>query len=38
MSENFNISGNLLFFKHSLIQLLSSGKQNLLSSRILVGI
>ena len=38
MSESFNISGNLLFVKDSLIQFVSSGKQNVLSFRILIGI
>ena len=28
MSESFNVFGNLLFVKDSLIQLFSSGKQN----------
>ena len=37
MSENFNISGNLWFVKYSLIQFVSSGKQNVLSFRILIG-
>ena len=31
MSENFNAPRNLLFFKDSLIQLVSLGKQNLFS-------
>ena len=38
MSESFNVSGNLLFVKDSLIQFVSSGKQNVLSFRILIGI
>ena len=38
MSENFNVSGNLLIAKDSLIQFVSSGKQNVLSLRILIGI
>ena len=38
MSESFSVSGNLLFVKDSLIQFVSSGKQNLLSFRILIGI
>ena len=38
MSESFNVSGNLLFVKDSLIQFVSSGKQNLLSFRVLKGI
>ena len=38
MSESFNVSGNLLFVKDSLKQFFSSGKQNLLSCRILIGI
>ena len=38
MSESFNVSGNLLFVKDSLIQFVSSGKENLLSFRILKGI
>ena len=38
MSEGFNVSGNLLFVKDSLIQFVSSGKQNVLSFRILIGI
>ena len=33
MSESFNVSGNLLFVKDSLIQFVSSGKQNVLSFR-----
>ena len=37
MSESFNVSGNLLFVKDSLIQFVSSGKQNVLSFRILIG-
>ena len=35
MSESFNVSGNLLFVKDSLIQFVSSGKQNVFSFRIL---
>ena len=38
MSESFNVSGNLSFVKDSLIQFASSGKQNVLSFRILIGI
>ena len=38
MSESFHVSGSLLFVKDSLIQFVSSGKQNLLSFRILIGI
>ena len=38
MSESFNVSGNLLFIKDSLIQFVSSGKQIVLSFRILKGI
>ena len=38
MSESCNVSGNLLFAKDSLIQFVSSGKQNVLSLRILIGI
>ena len=38
MSESFNVSGNLLFVNNSLIQFFSSGKQNVLSFRILIGI
>ena len=38
MSENFNVYGNLLIVKDSLIQFVSSGKQNVLSLRILIGI
>ena len=38
MSESFNVSGNLLFVKDSLIQFVSSGKQNVLSFRISIGI
>ena len=37
MSEYFNVSGNLLFVKNSLIQFASSGKQNAFSLRILKG-
>ena len=37
MSEYFNVSGNLLFVKDSLIQFASSGKQNVLSYRFLLG-
>ena len=29
MSESFSVSGNLLFVRDSLIQFVSSGKQNL---------
>ena len=36
MSEKFDVSGNLLF--DSLIQFVSSGKQNVLSFIILIGI
>ena len=38
MSESFSVSGNLLFVKDSLIQFVSSGKQNVLSLRILIGV
>ena len=38
MSEYFNVSGNLLFVKDSLIQFARSGKQNVISFRILIGI
>ena len=38
MPESFNVSENLLFVKDSLIQFVSSGKQNVLSFRILIGI
>ena len=38
MSESFNISGNSLFVKDSLIPLVSSGKENKLSFRNLIGI
>ena len=38
MSESFNVSENLLFVKDSLIQFVSSGKQNVLSFRILIAI
>ena len=39
MSESFkNVSENLLFVKDSLIQFVSSGKQTVLSLRILIGI
>ena len=38
MAESFNVSGNLLFVKDSIIQFVNSGKQNLLSFRILIGI
>ena len=38
MSETFNVSGNLLFVQDSLIYFVSSGKQNLLSFKILIGI
>ena len=38
MSESFNVSGNLLFVKDSIIQFVNLGKQNLLSFRILIGI
>ena len=34
MLESFSVSGNLLFIKNSLIQFVSSGKQNVLSFRI----
>ena len=37
MPESFNVSGNLLFVKDSLIQFVSPGKQNVLSFRILIG-
>ena len=37
MSESFNVSGNLLFVKDPLIQIVSSGKQNVLSFRFLIG-
>ena len=33
----FNVSGNLFFLKNWLIQFVSSGKQNLLYFRILIG-
>ena len=38
MSESSSLSGNLLFVKDSLIQFVSSGKQNLHSFRILIRI
>ena len=38
MSESFNISGNLLFVKDSVTQFVISGKQNVLSFRILIEI
>ena len=38
MLESFNVSGSLLFVKHSLIQFVGLGKQNLLSFRIFIGI
>ena len=38
MSESFNVPANLLFAKDSLIQFVSSRKQNLLSFTILIGI
>ena len=38
MSESFSISGNLFYVKDSLIQFVSSGKENVLSFRILIGI
>ena len=38
MLESFNVSGNLLFVKDSLIQFARSGKQNVISFRILIGI
>ena len=38
MSESYNVSGNELFVKDSLIQFFNSGKQKLLSFRILIGI
>ena len=38
MLESFNVSGNLLFVKDSLIKFVSLGKQNVLSFRILTGI
>ena len=38
MLESFNISVNLLFVKDSLIKFVSSGKQSLLSFRILIRI
>ena len=37
MSESFSVSENLLFVKDSLIQFVSSGKQNSLSFRIFIG-
>ena len=37
MSESFNVSGNLLFVKDSLMQIVSSGKQNVLSFRFLIA-
>ena len=38
MSESFSVSGNLLFATDSLVQFVSSGKENLFSFRILTGI
>ena len=38
MSESFIVSGNLLFVKDSSIQFVSSGKQNVIPFRILIGI
>ena len=38
MSEIYNVSGNLLSVKDSLMQFVSSGKQNLLSFMILIEI
>ena len=38
MSENFIVSGNLMFFEDLLIQFVSSGKENVLSFKILIGI
>ena len=38
MSESFNVSGGLLFIKDSLIQLVNSGKQNVLSFRVLIRV
>ena len=38
MSKSFDVSGNLLLVKDSLIQFAGSGKQNLLSFRTLIGI
>ena len=38
MSESFNVSGNFLFVKNLLIQFVTSGKQNVLSFRISIGI
>ena len=36
--KSFNVSRNLLFVRDSLIQYVSSGKQNLVPFRILIGI
>ena len=38
MSQSFSVSRNLLFVKDSLIKFVSSGKQNVLFFRILIGI
>ena len=38
MSETFIVSGNLMFFEDLLIQFVSSGKENVLSFKILIGI
>ena len=38
MSESFNVSGNFLFVKNLFIQFVTSGKQNVLSFRISIGI
>ena len=38
MSESYNVSGNELFVKDSLIQFFNSGKQKLLSFRTSIGI
>ena len=38
MSETFIVSGNLMFFEDLLIQFDSSGKENVLSFKILRGI
>ena len=38
MSETFIVSGNLMFFEDLLIQFDSSGKENVLSFKILIGI
>ena len=38
MSETFIVSGNLMFVEDLLIQFVSSGKENVLSFKILIGI